>query len=118
MADTILQQSQANLNGYFLQKQIEVLIDMNNKKIATEFSKLNSAISRLNEEISEIKKNIREGTQIQKEQCAPFSEKTNVNLNSDSCSSKDQLLRQKCGEFKSEDVAVSKFFYFGNKPSR
>ena len=46
----------SNMEDYMLEKKFEIMLDMNNKKIANEISKLSSMINSLNEEIVFIKK--------------------------------------------------------------
>lgn len=125
METTLLQDNQpASMDGFFLQKQIEILIDINNKKLAGEFKKINEAIIRLNEEVSDLRRQLNEGLTVQRAQSpraepAPIANASQDNPTSPRehgvLKSSEQLLRQRCGDYTSEDVSVSKFFYFGNK---
>ena len=48
----------ADLDGYLLQKKIELIIDMNNKKFVAELNNVHALINKLSEEIAEIKKKV------------------------------------------------------------
>lgn len=112
----------SDLGGYLLQKKIEVMIEANNKKVAVELSNLNKSISKLNVEIDEIKRQLSE---------ARTSETTNSSRNEEKEESqsavntititntekKSDLPKPRYGDYKSEDVAIDKVFYFGGKRS-
>ena len=57
-----------NMDGYMLQKKFEIMIDINNKKMTNELSKINNVLSSLNEEICRIKKQISGNSQVVKAQ--------------------------------------------------
>lgn len=106
----------SNLNDYLIQKKIEIMMDINNKKINNELKKISDMINGLNEEICEIKKHFNEGTGIQKNPTTTFDtrEKSNCdNLNIPK--NKGDKPKPRYGDYSSEDVNIDKFFYFGNK---
>jgi len=109
-----------NMDGYMLQKKFEIMIDINNKKISNELSKINNVLSSLNEEICRIKKQISGNSQVVKAQSvAPEIqvEKNNAESVQNVNKPKDNwpASRPRYGDYKSDDVSINKFFYFGNK---
>ena len=109
-----------NMDGYMLQKKFEIMIDINNKKMTNELSKINNVLSSLNEEICRIKKQISGNSQVVKAQSvAPEIqvEKNNVESAQNVNKPKDNwpASRPTHGDYKSDDVSINKFFYFGNK---
>ena len=118
MKDAILQDtaSSPNLDDYLLQKKIEIMIDINNKKIASELSNVRATIGKLNEEIGEIKKHFNDKLRFKTE----FNDNTvsNKDNNRDSFNrtkNNEQVPRPRYGDYEPKDVAIDKFFYFGNK---
>jgi len=119
--------SPQNLDNYFLQKQMELMIESNNKKLANELGNITSMISKLNAEISELKKQVgrsREMPARQESFAAPEIPRACAESRSISQSSCDnnakkaeqsEPSRPRYGDYKPEDVSVDKFFYFGNK---
>ena len=109
-----------NMDGYMLQKKFEIMIDINNKKMTNELSKINNVLSSLNEEICRIKKQISGNSQVVKAQSvAPEIqvEKNNAESVQNVNKPKDNwpASRPRYGDYKSDDVSINKFFYFGNK---
>lgn len=102
---------QSNSDSLLMQKQFELMMDMNNKKIAAEFIKMNDTIAKLNNEVGELRKFMNENRQPQKTLTNVAPEiKTPVAVKKD-----ETQARPRYGDYKSEDVAIDKFFYFGNK---
>ena len=109
----------SNTEDYLLEKKFEIMIDMNNKKIANEISKLSSMISQLNDEISSIKRELGKGTAAK----APVAEEPleygarEIPSNSVRPKPNDDV-KPRYGDYSPEDVPISKIFYFGNKKPR
>src|SRR3989338_10091470 len=107
------------MNDYMLQKKFEIMMDINNKKIANELSKINNILSSLNDEVCRIKKQISGNSPVVKAQSvAPEIqvEKNNVESAQNVNKPKDNwpASRPRYGDYKSDDVSINKFFYFGN----
>lgn len=103
MEGIVMQNEQSNLDNYFVFKKLEVMIELNNKKVANELSNINKTISKLNEEISEIKKQLN-GTNAQEKVIQPEKEHTNQNIGK---AKNNELL------IDPKEVSIEKFFYFG-----
>jgi len=100
-----------NLNDYFIQKKFELLIEMKNKKFAGEIASLHSMVNKLNEEISELKKNLSNAPSPRAE--APASSaQSNFRAAEQQ---KSEPIKPRFGDYEPKDVAIEKFFYFGNK---
>ena len=116
----------SNMEGYMLEKKFEIMIDMNNKKIANEISKLSSMISSLNEEIVSIKKELSRGNPAEAARQNPAKAVVEGPLEygareipSNSVRPKsNEEVKPRFGDYNPEDVAISKIFYFGNKKPR
>ena len=54
MEDVILNDAakSPNLDDYMLQKKLEIMIDINNKKISAELNSMRSVINKFNEELA------------------------------------------------------------------
>lgn len=105
----------SNSDNYFMQKQIEIMIDINNKKITNELNNMKEILSKLSEEISDIKRNLNANRVIQRaEPVAIPDNNTNINQNN-TRPNNGQPLRPRYGDYKPGDVSINKFFYFGNK---
>ncbi|MBI2208122.1 hypothetical protein HYU50_01360 [Candidatus Woesearchaeota archaeon] len=108
-----------NTEDYMLEKKFEIMLDMNNKKIANEISKLSSMISKLNDEIASIKKELGKGIAAK----APVAEEPleygarEIPSNSVRPKPNDDL-KPRYGDYSPEDVPIGKIFYFGNKKPR
>ena len=118
MGDAILNDAanSSNLDDYLLQKKLEIMLDINNKKIAAELNSMRSIIHKLNEELAEIKKSLNGNAQRPKESNADLLN-TNDSRQSDSgrTRSNEQIAQPRSGNYEPKDVAIDKFFYFGNK---
>lgn len=107
MENSVIQTS--SNDDYFIQKKLEIMMDMYNKKVANEFSKLNSMISKLNDEISQLKRNI--NNPVRAEQTKIFETSTKEVKESPK---NDDQAKPRYGDYKPEDVSIGKFFYCGS----
>lgn len=105
MENIVLQKTS---DDYLLRKQIELMMEASNKKIAAELSKINEMIERLSKEIFDVKRQLNEVT---KTGSMVISEK---NVRQEPIRQETQP-RPRYGDYKSEDVSVDKLFYYGNK---
>ncbi len=119
MENAILQDNinSSNLDNYLIQKKIEIMMDINNKKINSEIKKISDMVYRLNEEIGEIKRRFN-GVRSTKEQEPSVvldngKEGNQEDLNR--VKSREQRPKPRYGDYNPEDVNIDKFFYFGNK---
>ena len=117
----------SNMDDYMLEKKFEIMLDMNNKKIANEISKLSSMINSLNEEIASIKRGLSRGATAEASRQNPAksavadepSEYITREIPSNSVRPKsNDDVKPRYGDYNPEDVAISKIFYFGNKKPR
>ncbi|MBI4149203.1 hypothetical protein HY491_02030 [Candidatus Woesearchaeota archaeon] len=98
-------------DDYFLQKQIEVLLDISSKKVMQELAVLKGMVGKLSEELGELKARERRAAPVEHQQqttatAAPVSTPSQR---------QEQPVQQRYGNVKPEEVAIDKFFYFGNK---
>ena len=87
------------------------MIDMNNKKIAAELTKVGEMIKSLNEEVSMIKRTM--DNIVLNQKTVLIDDNQNIKLKR--INEEDSKLKPRYGDYKSEDVDINKFFYFGNK---
>ena len=111
-------QQSVGLDDYFIQKKVELMMDMNNKKISEELKNLHSMIAQLTTQVSEIKRGLNENRfsavreqpvehkTVKSEEQKELIEKPKKN---------DEAPKPRYGDYKSDDVSINKFFYFGNK---
>lgn len=104
----------SNLDDYMIQKRIEIMMDMTNKKIVSELNNINLKVTKLNEEVIELRKKISEGVQTKPSVILESENKENqadlkIRKNS------EQASKPRYGDYTPEDVKIDKFFYFGNK---
>jgi len=104
---------ESNLESYFVQKQVEVLLEINNKKIASEINTLSSSISSLKQEISDMKRYFRENMGSLKilEQNSQFSADTGIKA----ASTQDNVPVQRGTAPNPDNISVFRFFYAGKK---
>src|SRR3989338_2341191 len=108
MENEILQESMKMEDDYLLQKKFEIMVEMNNKKIANEF----------NREMSDIKKYLSESRVVRTE---PISKETknNEQVAPKEVKSNEQQPRSRTGNIRPGDERVdatlNKLFYFDNK---
>ena len=115
MENSISQDAGSGLSDYMLQKRIELIISINNKKVANEMENIRSTLSRLNDEIHQIRKGLDNNIVRPREE--PSAGFTNAeNTKSDFGRAKNtEAPKPRFGDYKPKDVAIGKFFYFGNK---
>jgi len=121
MGESILPKAElSNMDEYMLQKKLELMMDMNNKKIINELSKLTTVISSINENIFQIR-GLLNGKAVVSETPANESrvvhkiepaayEKNQSEINK---VKNDDKPKPRYGDYKPEDVSIDKFFYFG-----
>jgi len=94
---------------------MELLIEMNNKKINEAFKKFNEKIEKLSTEIELLKRarpNAPITTNFPKEEPKEVQSKIDPPQEEEE---KEKKPHHRTGGFAPEDVAIDKFFYFGNK---
>ncbi len=100
-------------DDFFIQKKIELMLDMNNKKVAAEFQKLNDQIIRLNGELNEMKRQLN-GKAISHARQESLVESPKPVSSSSTVSTKsDDTIKPRYGDYKPGDVSIGDFFYFG-----
>lgn len=103
-------------DDYFIQKKVEIMIDTNNKRVASELDNIKSMINRLNEDIHEIKRNLSGNNGFMpKKEPAIVSESFRDNNQNDLKAKNNEPQKPRSGDYQPEDVSVHKFFYFGTK---
>ena len=93
----------SGFNGsYLIEKKFEVMLESLGKKLMSEISSLKETINSLQSEVSELKRgHVQAPVQsVLQTQSAPRAEAP---------------LKPRYGDYKPEDVAVEKMFYFGNR---
>ncbi|MBI2135365.1 hypothetical protein HYU09_05210 [Candidatus Woesearchaeota archaeon] len=110
-----------NMEDYMLEKKFEIMLDMNNRKIANEINKLSSMISHLTEEIASIKRGMGSAT-AKAERAVAVEEPLESGareIPSNSVRPKpNEDIKPRFGDYSPEDVPIGKIFYFGNKKAR
>ena len=112
--------SQVNLNApmtddYLLQKKFEILIDLNNKKLATEIAAMKAMIDKLSCEVSDLRRNLHDRPQQRSDPSIVIETKhqeSSVNTCSP-VSRKEDAPKPRFGDYEPKDVSIDKFFYFG-----
>lgn len=105
--------SQQGFDSFFIQKQMETMLEINNKKLVSEISALKDSVSKLSQEISDLKK-MRVSQPAPEPRHEPRQETLRQEPSSQQQSSSSDL-RPRYGDYNPEDVSVTKMFYFGNK---
>ncbi|MBU0628663.1 MAG: hypothetical protein KKC75_05705 [Nanoarchaeota archaeon] len=108
MVETVLQQ---NMNpDFFIEKKIELMMDMHSKKFANEITSIKEAINSLTKEISDIKRNLSEHKPtIRQEQIKKFEEPQPERQQATPSKGNARY-----GEYGPQDVSIEKFFYSGS----
>ncbi|MBS3130831.1 hypothetical protein J4212_00205 [Candidatus Woesearchaeota archaeon] len=119
-----------NTSDYMLDKKLEIMFDMNNKKLYAEITELKKAVIGLSEEVASLKKaqaqsrhsasapSYEEPIRHQPEpvhQAPQIHAVQNHNSQSGETRSDDGRTRARTGDYNPDDVSIDKFFYFGNK---
>lgn len=114
MDTTLVQENADKLDSYFVQKQVEILINMNNSKIMSEIAKLNSAVESLKEELNDVRQYAKNLVRQAEGSALPPQQNNNVRAEQPSAQN-SSYYNQRCGNHTPEDVSVFKFFYAGKK---
>ena len=120
-----METNNAGMEDFMLQKKLDIMFEMNNKKIANEINKLSSMISQLNGEIASIRKEMgkanpaelrqnQSNAAVAKQDFEGFRE---IPSNSVRPKPSDDP-KPRYGDYNPEDVPIGKIFYFGNKKPR
>jgi len=104
-------------DDFFMQKKIELMLDLNNKKFATELQKLNDQIIRLSGELNEMRKQLN-GKVISHPRQETLSEAPKAVSSSTASTKSDDTIKPRFGDYKPGDVNISDFFYFGSGGKR
>ena len=99
MENSISQDAGSGLSDYMLQKRIELIISINNKKVANEMENIRSTLSRLNDEIHQIRKGLDNNiVRPREEPSAGFTNAENT---------KSVLAGQKIPKRQSQDLGIT-----------
>lgn len=124
-SSSTIRQAPDESSDFLLQKKIELMLEMNNKKIAEELQNLRAEIENLQSQIQKFRIELQESavksvssSQETSETQAPVAEKQEElqKLNPPS-EPKSQDSHPRQGKYTPEDVSIEKMFYFGNKNS-
>lgn len=105
----------SDLGDYFLQKKVELLVELNNKKIISEINKMNHLIGQLSNEIDSIKNNIDIANTRKTEPKYAEPVFQDIKENTKKIKSNEEVAKPRYGDYKPGDVDIEDFFYFGNK---
>ena len=109
-----LNSSQQGFDNFFIQKQVETMLEINNKKLVSEISALKDSVSKLSQEISDLKK-MRVSQPAPEPRHEPRQETLKQEPVNEQRATSSESLRPGYGDYNPEDVSVTKMFYFGNK---
>lgn len=112
--ERLMLQSVNSSDMELFQRKIELMVEMNNKKVLSDITNLNQTVSRLNQELSDMKKKIESAPRAQ----APAPEKSHVEegvRREVSVKKEEPAPKPRYGDYQPGDVDITKFFYFGNK---
>ena len=117
--EEVILQTKMGSDDYLIEKKIEILMDMQSKKVANELNSIKEAINNLSKEISEIKKHVSENRQpARQEQIRKFeSSSESVQEQPKTERSQEKVITQsqnRYGEYQPKDVSIEKFFYSGS----
>ena len=115
MAEGIAQAA-PGLGDYFMQRQLEIMMDTNNKKVLGEVKKVYEALDRINAEIESLKNQISSSGAQAKMNAEPECQDAPKQSFSEMPSRgeiKATVPSSRTGDYCSEDVSIEKFFYFG-----
>jgi hypothetical protein len=118
-------------DDYFLQKQLEIMIDMNNKKVAAELARMGETITRMNDEMRDIRRQLSSGARRTENVTASVpivNIATGEVMNKQAAESRPVIsnappLRNeqpqqpspRMGNYQTQDVSIEKFFYCGRR---
>jgi len=111
-------------NNFLLQKQMEIMLEANNRKISGELSRMNSIIEQLSMEIKDLKRNMYQQPalsespgQVEKREEQPrmVQEPQRVQQAPVNKVNNNGAPKPRYGDYKPGDINLDNFFYFGNK---
>ncbi len=110
-------------DDYFLQKQLEIMMDMNNKRVAAELARMGETITRLNGEMRDIRRQLASGARRAEAVTisVPIVNAHTgevVNKQESNPALRNEEVKQpspRTGNCQTEDVSIEKFFYFGRR---
>lgn len=108
-------------DDYFLQKRVELMIDVANRKVLAEVMRLREEMQRLQQEVTSLRKHSVSSASIQVSQpssmAAPMQAaqaQTDVRRGDFSPERKVSADMPRYGHYTSQDVSIEKFFNFGS----
>ncbi|MBI2549129.1 hypothetical protein HYW21_07305 [Candidatus Woesearchaeota archaeon] len=121
-----------NFGDYFLQKQVEVMIEINTKRLSHEINDLKNALQALQMEVSVLKKDMQDNktnmSQPRVERVMTNQDYSNPQPMQPASTAQpmtqsvqrpqDQSVKPRYGDYKPSDVPIEKFFYFGGNKRR
>lgn len=109
-------------NNYLFQKQMEMMVETSTKKLVNEIESLKSRVVMLSEELIQLRKELGNVKNARPSSMRIADEPTisqSVNVvevrQEQQKPKTNEQLRPRYGDYKPEDVAIDKMFYFGNK---
>lgn len=116
--EEVILQTKMGSDDYLIEKRIEIMMDMQSKKVANELNSIKEAINNLSKEISEIKRHVSENRQpARQEQIRKFESSESVQEQPKTERSQEKVVTQgqnRYGEYQPKDVSIEKFFYSGS----
>jgi hypothetical protein len=124
IAGALKMETMTKPDDYFLQKQLELMMDMNNKRVNAEITKMNETITRLNDEVRDLRRQMGSGAR-RVESAVPI-----VNASSGEVVNRPDAPERpvftpkpeepkqtspRMGNYQTDDVSIDKFFYFGRR---
>lgn len=115
-----------NMDDFFVQKAVEVMVDMKTKKLAKEMDSMKEAMNRLSEEIQSIKQGMVSRAPVSQGSLAEVKESNESNNTAQeikdshstrviNAKSNEQAPKPRFGDYKPGDIDINKFFYCGGK---
>ncbi|MBI2564425.1 hypothetical protein HYV79_00345 [Candidatus Woesearchaeota archaeon] len=103
-------------NTAFLEKKMQVLLDMSTKQFKNEFSQLSEKISLLQDQVSMLQQNVAKLQYSQKTEQSPQQQTSQQQKQQNSTPpQKEPIPLPPQNTVKLEEVSIEKFFYFGKK---
>ena len=141
MAESIMGGNFSQLNDfYLLEKKLEIILDTNGKKVSGELNSIKAMLVKLNEDLLQLKSQLGSSSAPRSEpvvgnEPTARAEPATVNAqnkpsevisndfegfrlipnNTPPNPARDSPVKPRFGDYKSDDVPIEKFFYFGNK---
>ena len=101
-------------DNYLLQKQLELVIETNTKRVIGEFGNIAAMFSKLNQDIIDLKRQIAELSAQRPAAAVSATAQTPAMSNAADRRSQSSV-NQRCGNYTSDDVSIHKFFDFGKR---